>query len=52
MKLCRSLKWRAILKILVLFLRKTYALSVDLWNESSNRKRFPMLKQKLTQTSA
>ena len=41
-------RW-ALLKYLKLFLRGTYALSVGFKNEIFTKKRFPVLKQKLTE---
>ena len=48
-KTCRSLKRRAILKNLVQFFRRTYALSIVLEMKPLKKMRFSVLRQKLAQ---
>ena len=47
-KVCRSLKWRAILKIPSTIFRRTYALSVG-FKRKPLKKRFPVWRQRPTQ---
>ena len=48
-KLCRSLKERSVLKIPIAFLSKNLRSFCWLQNETSKKKRFPVLSQKQTQ---